>query len=285
VQKDLFKRIARAIMPPLLWSAAKRLRSTPPDAEWHYLKEGWSEVGETVGGWNVPSVAAAQRRQWEAFVGSVSSPEMIGSSAGADRPDDVYSHNTMMSYCYVATLAARFRRSLSMLDWGGSVGHYAVLTRSIIPQLELDYHCREVPLLAELGATLYRDGTFHTTDDCLARRYDLVLASGSIQYEREWAGLVGRLAAASGEYLFLTRVPVALNRPSYTALQRAYIHGYGTEYVGWVLNRDEILRTVSESGLQLEREFLIDPRRTVETAPEPAHQRAFLFRREASERQ
>lgn len=36
-----------------------------------------------------------------------------------------------------------------MLDWGGGLGAYYVYSRALLPDLELDYHCRELPLLVE----------------------------------------------------------------------------------------------------------------------------------------
>ena len=36
-------------------------------------------------------------------------------------------HNTYVSFGYVAALAAAGRNEMSMLDWGGGIGEYAVL--------------------------------------------------------------------------------------------------------------------------------------------------------------
>ena len=76
----------------------------------------------------------------------------------------------------------------------------------------------------------------------------------------------------------MTRVPLALRAPSFVVLQRAQRHGYGTEYLGWVLNRDELLGAARGSGLHLVREFLLEARFAAEGAPEsPTPHGGFLF--------
>ena len=66
--------------------------------------------------------------------------------------------------------------------------------------------------------------------------------------------------------------------PSFHVLQRAYRYGYETEYVGWVLNRQELLEHAAELGLELERELVIDAWLSASGAPEdPIGHRGFLF--------
>ena len=89
-----------------------------------------------------------------------------------------------------------------------------------------DWHCREVPSVARAGAVANPDVTFHTDDACLAATYDLVVASSSLHYEPDWASLLRRLAGASADYLLVTRVPVALEAPSFVVVQHAGAYGY-----------------------------------------------------------
>ena len=91
----------------------------------------------------------------------------------------------------------------------------------MLPEVELDWHCREVPSVADAGKRVNPDVTFHTGDDALDRTYDLVLASSSLQYERDWRRLLGRLAASTGGLLLVTRLPIALAAPSFVVVQRA----------------------------------------------------------------
>ncbi len=85
-----------------------------------------------------------------------------------------------------------------------------------------------------------------------------------------------RLARSAERYLYLARVPIALEAPSFVVIQRPYVHGYDTEYLGWVLNRGELLAAAPP----LAREFLLDARFSAAGAPEePVDHRSFLFTR------
>ena len=127
----------------------------------------------------------------------------------------------LVSFAYVLAREARGRDRVSVLDWGGGLGHYAVVARSVLPEVELDWHCRDVPSVARAGASVSPDVTFHTDDTCLERRYDLVLASSSLQYEPDWRRLLRRLGAATSGVMLVTRLPVTLEAPSFVILQRA----------------------------------------------------------------
>ena len=63
-------------------------------------------------------------------------------------------------------------------------------------------------------------------------------------------------------------------------LQRAHAYGYETEYLGWVIQRSELLALPPASGLGLTRELLLDARFSAPGAPEdPVEHRSFLFNR------
>jgi hypothetical protein len=105
-----------------------------------------------------------------------------------------------------------------------------------------------------------------------------VLASSSLQYAPDWRTLLRRLGAATSGLLLVTRLPIALEAPSFVVLQRAEAYGYATEYLGWVISRDELLAEASGAGLVLECELLLDARLSAAGAPEePIGHRGFLF--------
>ncbi len=185
----------------------------------------------------------------------------------------------LISFAYVLARAAQWRDRVSVLDWGGGLGHYAVVARAVLPGVGLDWHCREVASVARAGATVNPEVTFHDDDACLDRTYDLVLASSSLQYEPDWKALLRRLAAATSGLLLVTRLPVALEAPSFVILQRAQAYGYATEYLGWVVSRQELLAEASAAGLVLDRDMLLDAWLSAAGAPEdPIGHRGLLFR-------
>jgi putative methyltransferase (TIGR04325 family) len=296
------KWILKALTPPIVVIAVKAVlrrlgligRTVPPETpalavaeppEFEYVPEGW---GRRVSGWDGGTVAEAYLEKWPQWVAALEDTGPLGvyheaRAGNALQRDDMASHNMLVSFAYVLARAAHGRDAVSVLDWGGGLGHYAVLARAVLPELRFDWHCREVPSVARAGERANPDVHFHVDDACLERSYDLVVASSSLQYDPDWKTLLHRLAGATSGLLLVTRLPIALEASSFVVLQRAGGYGYATEYLGWVVSRDELLETASAAGLALDRELLLDAWLSADGAPEdPIGHRGFLFRRAGS---
>jgi putative methyltransferase (TIGR04325 family) len=255
--------------------------------EWEFVPDGFARargVGEPSSvGWRAAEVAAAYREKWPRFLEAVEGSGALGVShevpTGAPiERNDVLAQNAVLAYAYALARSRNGSGPISVLDHGGALGHYYVLARRLFPELELDYHCRELPAVCSAGRDVLPEVTFHDSDACFDRDYDLVIASSSLQYEEDWRLLLRRLASASRRWTFVTRVPVARAHASFVVLQRAHAYGYATEYLGWVLNRDELLRAAADSGLELVRELVLQPELSVGGAPEAFSHAGFLFR-------
>lgn len=283
------KRVVRAMTPPVVVSGGRRLarRVRPPDSpppEWEYVPEGWTaaRTGAGASGWDVADVHDAYREKLRVFRAGL---DATGPLAAATSPlwptnaPSIYDQNAVLAFAYALTLAARNARAVSVLDWGGGVGLYSLLGTALLPSdVELEYHCKDLPLVCELGRAELPAVRFHDDDSCLDRTYDLVFASSSIQYSERWGEVVDGLASATGRYLFLTRVPVVLESPSFVVRQRAYRYGLDTEYLSWVFNRRELLDRAEGAALELTREFLSGYHPLVHGAPEQDETRGYLFR-------
>jgi len=252
--------------------------------EWEYLPEGWArERPDARGrGWDVESVAHTYAQRWPAFVETLEGSGPLGAThvvpVGHPIPrEDLISHNLMMVFAYALAMTARRADAVSVLDWGGALGHYHALARALVPDLELDYHCKELPAVCREGRRVSPGVTFHETDACLQRSYDLVLASGSIQYAERWPELFERLASATTRYLLITKVPLTDAKASFLVLQRAHRYGYDTEVIGWALNPGEVRNAARASGLEPVREFFVSPRVDVPDAPGRIYHGGFLF--------
>lgn len=287
------KDVTRLVLPPAgyagLRELRRRLRRAP--REWEYVPEGWHALqsDSRLKGWNEASVADTYRSRWLAYRAALESTlplsvtsEHIPGPALAQAPYgevDVLLHNTVMSYAYALSRSARGRQDLSLLDWGGGVGHYALLSQTLFPDLRIDYHCKDVPATIAVGRQLLPQATFYDDDDsCFSRTYDLALASGSLHYAQDWQAVLGRLAAASSGYVFVTQLPIVHRAPPFVFVQRAYQYGYHTEYLGWCLRREELLEVAAGHRLRLVREFVTGFKPPVHRTPEPPEYRAFLFR-------
>ena len=151
---------------------------------------------------------------------------------------------------------------------------------AVLPdEVDLDYHCKEMPRVAEYGRRSVPEVTFWDDESCLDRAYDLVFASSSLQYSEDWHATLRGLAGASADHLLVSRAPIVRHHPSFVVLQRAHQYRFETEYLGWVFNRQELLEVASNAGMQLTREFVDGYRPDVVGAPEQDELWAYLFRR------
>ena len=273
--------VLKVWLPPAAVPIVRRLwhglRGTRP--EWEYVGTSWR--APPGGGWADPSVAATERARWDDFAALLRAPGPLGVVHEAPRitGNDIAAQNTLLAFAYVVARAGHGRERVAVLDWGGGMGHYGLLARATSPELALDYTVVDLPSLCAAGRTALPEVAF--VEDgaaALGARYDLVVASSSLQYTEHWRALLDRLAAASRVWLYLTRIPLVTRAPTHVVVQRPHRVGYATEYVGWVFNRAEFLTAVAATGAVLEREFLIDGAADPAGAPEPFVTRGFLFR-------
>jgi len=277
--KDMIK----LVTPPLLIHLAKWLQSGRQSrVEWEYIPEGWAyaETHSEVKGWNVQDVLGAYKKKWPEFVAMVQGTGPLGMvhESALTTNEDLTSHNTMMAFAYVLALAAHKKDRLSMLDWGGGIGHYYLLAQALLPRVEIEYHCKDVPVLCEYGVQLFPQQHFYPDERCFDHVYDFVMASTSMHYMKEWQPLLQRLASATSGYLYIANLPSVQQASSFVFIQRPYQYGYNTEYLAWCLNRTEFLHTAELAGLDLVREFVYGHQPFIHGAPEQNTYRGYLFR-------
>jgi putative methyltransferase (TIGR04325 family) len=280
------RRFLKAITPPVLVSTGRRVeryvqgRGTPP--EWEPRPEGWSSH-EPFAGWNVESAVMAYRAKLPAFREAISGSDPLGVSTSAAmdiQEPSVGEQNTLLTFAYALSLASRTSDRVSVLDWGGGLGFFSLLSRAVLPpEVVIDFHCKEEALVCRAGGEVLPDVTFWEDDRCLDRRYDLVLASSSLQYSEDWPDVARRLARAARRYLLLTRVPVVFGRPSFVVLQRIRSRSLHTETLCWIVNRDELVDAATSDGsVELVREFLLAGTPSSPAAAPQDETRAYLFR-------
>jgi putative methyltransferase (TIGR04325 family) len=284
------KDIVRLFAPPVLVNLVRRVRRGAANGhntrvpEWEYIPEGWAHAAShsEVKGWNVEPILDLYKHKWPTFVGMTQGTGPLGLAHESNLTDreDINAHNTIVSFAYALALAAQQRGRLSMLDWGGGIGHYYLLAKALLPLTEIDYHCTDVPILAGYGSHLFPEQHFYSDDSYLNRTYDFVMASGSMHYVENWQALFTALAQATQNngYLYITRLPCVATSASFVFIQRPYAYGYGTEYLAWCLNLKELLQLANDLGLKLVREFVIGERPFITDAPEQCQYRGFLFR-------
>jgi putative methyltransferase (TIGR04325 family) len=266
-----------ALLPPIVGNALRSLLS-----EWEYLPRGWPENVNGGQGWNDAGVARAQELHWPTLVANLQGTGPLGTShfLSSQTREDRADHNAMMSYGYVLARAAWNKHRISVLDWGGSLGHYYLYSRALLPEVAIEYHCHDLPRLCEAGRKLLPQARFsEDSEEVLRRRYDLVVTSSSLHYFRDWRGVARKLAAAADDCLYVARLQTVPQGDSFAAVQRPYHSGYHGEFPSWFLSTRELVSCLEETGLELVREFVYAEDWHVRGAPEKVDCRGFLFRR------
>lgn len=270
----------------LLRKAARRLSPLVVDmigyvfAEMEYVAQGW----HVIEGWSDRRIADAQEAHWPILVSNLQGSGPLGVShlPSHTTREDLLDHNIMMSYAYVLARASARKARLSILDWGGGAGHYYLYTRALLPELEIEYHCYDLPNLCRLGTRLLPDAHMHDDQrSILGSRYDVVISSSSLHYFEDWRDEVRKLAASTGDFLYVSRLQVVIAAPSFVVLHKPFRAGY-PELLAWCINRQEFLECAEACGLVLVREFIFTERWTIRNAPEKGHCRGFLLCRKSA---
>src|SRR5438445_2804442 len=125
------KKVIRDWAPPRGVQLAQNLMNHFRPAPWEYVAGGW-EGASQVRGWNVASVVEFQTARWRAYAEALSgaNPLAVNHEEWRElRSGKLRDHNTLMTYAYVLALAARQKQCVSVLDWGGGLGHYSLLSK------------------------------------------------------------------------------------------------------------------------------------------------------------
>ena len=271
--------VYRLIQPAIEYIRRRLVRIVYP-SNLEYAPKGWKtvlEADETVG-WNALSVVTTEKEKWDVFCNLVRGAGPLGFShehTDMASTRNISFHNVHITYGYVLALAAHQKSSLSVLDYGGGLGHYYQLGKSLLPDVELRFHCKEMPRIAEAGQLLNPEIQWFTDDSCLKRTFDLVMISSSLQYIERWQDFLKAISPAVGEYLFLMRIPVVERADSFVAVQKVY----GTKMLHWQFNKDALLQTIEREGFMIVREFVVGDRTYIKRAPEQFELRSWLFRK------
>jgi putative methyltransferase (TIGR04325 family) len=274
------KSSVKRILPPI---AIDLMRWGLPVSNFGTIAE-WEAVAVSQSAWNAsdgwshPSIVRIQTEKWEQFLKSARAPSHLGSwPLGGE---DVAFHNLVMTFGYVIGRASCGRADLSILDWGGGLGHFYVYATELFPNIAFDYTIKELPAFCNAGRELLRHVKFVSEESAaLAGSYDLVFASSSVHYCPDFYSQLGKLAECANSWFMVTRLPCVLRHRDFVVVQRPHNRGYLTEYPCWFVNRGRFVGFVESRGFTLEREFFQSEAPVVLKAPEQCRYAGFLFRR------
>ncbi len=250
-------------------------------ANYEFVSYEWPKQMD-LKGWQAKGVGEEAEKKWAHFLESMKGSQPLGiEKSWLEVPDllKIHNHNLFISYAYCLSLACRNKCLVSVLDWGGGTGHYSVIAKSVIPDVEFDYHCVDLPSSCKVGRKLLPEVTFHDSDTWQHMTYDFVFSSSALQYLEDWRPTLQSLIKSTKRYLYITRMPFVNKARSFVVVQR--VKEYGTEYLGWVLNKHEFIKFAEAQGLTLKREFVNYPGERIRQAPERNIHMGFLFEKAA----
>jgi putative methyltransferase (TIGR04325 family) len=253
----IFKQLLQALTPPFLWTIGKDLKRRMLRSV-DYLEYVSPEKLESA---HLPT--------------GHSNHDFWTRSMSQDSPVLSCIDREHVIFGYVVALAAIDHRTIAVLDYGGGVGDYFLVGKALVPSAELEFHCKELPAIAAAGHALNPSVTWHTDDQCLSRKYDVVMFSSSLQYVSDWQDTLARAAPCARRYLLLGGLPCVRNVASFIATQRSA----GMTIFHHLLNRAEIIGVAEHNGLRLIREFEMCAYPPVANAPEQPRSLSLLFQR------
>jgi len=260
------KESLKGLIPPLMLDDCRVAMSWFRKPALEYIHEGWDFPLENQNmGWNSMNPIEIEKKRWEKFLLNLqgTKPIFVQHEANDRSQTNLDFHNRNMTYAYVLSLAAHNKSSVSVLDWGGSLGHYYQLGKTLFPDLHIDFHCKEVPLIVDLGKKCNPEVNWYSDLSCLARDYDLVMMIGVLPYYKNWVDILSQISKATKSYLFLGLMPLVNKGSGFVALQR----WHGTLMLHAQFNSEALKNVLSDLNLCLIREFYTGIYPYVKNAP------------------
>jgi putative methyltransferase (TIGR04325 family) len=264
-------------VPPAMIRLGRAMLDLVRPAPFEFVSYSWPE-DMVLGGWQADGVQEHRERTWASFLASMRGNGPLGISEeelSSPRRVNTDIQSLYLSFGYCLALASHGKRTMRVLDWGGSVGNYSVIAGQLITDAPIEYHCADLPVACAAGRSLLPNVTFHADDSWKSLTFDFVFSSSSLQYLADWRPTVDALIQTSERYLFITRMPFVMSGRSFVMIQRA--RSYKTEYLGWVLNRADFVAFVEQRGMKLVRQFVNHPGPRIKRAPTQNLYMGFLF--------
>ena len=264
------RKVLSGTVPPCIWDGC---RARFGGVRWAPV---WPESNTAAGGWAAAAASAAKDNEdgFRRMTQGKAINYLPAEEPGAWLRSDLQVHHHLLQLGLVAARVKGTRDVLNILDYGGGFGVHAHALKRLLPGLHFQYTVCELPAFCELGRTLNPDVKFVSSLAEAGTGYDLVYASSSVQYAKEWQTLLRDLCAASAGSVFVTRSFFVVTSGTFVSVQRAY----GTEYPGWIFNQNEFVQAVQKVSSRKLKEVFVNGRGlAVRGAPEPNIQLGLLF--------
>lgn len=134
-------------------------------------------------------------------------------------------------------------RALRVLDFGGALGEHFLLVRQLLPELPFErWLVCETPLIVNAAAQLPQQSALQFCDTipnplaATDTAFDLVIASGSLQFVADPAQTFADLAALEAPYCYISRFPLWPGPNDVVARLDVPPHLFNASYPSWHLS-------------------------------------------------
>jgi putative methyltransferase (TIGR04325 family) len=231
----VLKNLVRDFIPPMMLRALRPRAAEPDPPQYGFFGDyaSFAEAAAVATGYDVHSVAERTAASLASFVNGFSLPAIIDS-----RIQQMHS---------VFTIIAQKKGRLRVLDVGGAAGVYYFYLSALSPWLDLEWTVLELPSVAKACQTLQCPIRYVDDTAQLASTYDVVFASGSLQYfERPYDGI--DLCLTEGRQVILNRVPIHRSDRDIIKVQRVPPHLHAASMPVWFFGEEKLLSFIRTRG-------------------------------------
>jgi putative methyltransferase (TIGR04325 family) len=127
------------------------------------------------------------------------------------------------------------QKTLRVLDFGGGGGHHHATAQHIFPEIDFYWKVIETPALVREASDKLRISnlTFSdqiTGDKILNTPIDLIHSNSAIQYTDNPTETINLLKKLDFKYIYLTRIPLAIDSESFEYMQTSRLFSNGPGY-------------------------------------------------------
>jgi len=231
---------ARNWLPPVAWRLLGRLAGK--SVRWAGDYPDWTSASSASEGYAsdaiLERVARAARR--------------VRSGEAAFERDSVAFARVVHSYPVLAAMlrtACRFGGTLSVLDFGGSLGSsYFQCRRFFPPALPVSWGVVEQPHFAKLGREEFESDQlkfFSSIESCKAKlRPNIVLCSSTLQYVERPVELLAALGSVGADCIAIDRTPMWARGEDRLVVQRVPRSIYQASYPCWIFSEERLLKAI-----------------------------------------
>jgi putative methyltransferase (TIGR04325 family) len=165
-------------------------------------------------------------------------------------PSAVSYRTNLLPFLAVTTAVHSKENKVTIMDFGGGLGStYISVTAACANKQVVEYHIVDSKSICQVGKTYFKGDNHIQFYDHLPEELqavDIVCLSSSIQYIKDWKGLLGEISKYDPLHIFLADVPAG-DIPTYATVQNYY----ESKIPYWFFNVNDIISEMSSIAFKV----------------------------------